>query len=239
MGNALSYKSLEGRGRPRNRNSDAVLENRPLKLNTESHRSPGGGAEHPEHAGSVDGRRECARRRAIGSACVPSAEATRNARLFVGLQASSDLLGTSRPKRSRARVPDAPETSRNTAGESEDERVDRRVVSRPTWLRHTRHMLVNLSTAELPLSGCVCCRISVEHAISALPCRLRPSGGSARRITTVLALGPFTAHQRAEAPVAPSPDSASRKSVQRSDSFASGWDAIIVRGTSPSLWRSV
>ena len=146
------------------------------------------------------------------------------------------------PQRSRARVPDAPETrenGRNTAGESEDERADRRVVSRPTWLRHTRHMLVNLSTAELPLSGCVCCRISVEHAISALPCRLRPSGGSARRITAVLALGPFTAHQRAEAPVVPSPDSASRKSVQRSDSFASGWDAIIVRGTSPSLWRSV
>ena len=140
------------------------------------------------------------------------------------------------------RVPDAREmreNSRNTAGESEDERADRRVVSRPTWLRHTRHMLVNLSTAELRLSGCVCCRISVEHAISALPSRLRPSGGSAQRITTVLALGPFTAHQRAEAPVAPSPDSASRKSVQRSDSFASGWDAIIVRGTSPSLWRSV
>ena len=231
MGNALlSYKSLEGRGRPSNRNT--VYSHRVLSRRRT-------GTEHPEHAGSVDGRRECARRRAIGSACVPSAEATRNARLFVGLQASSDLLGTSRPKRSRARVPDAPETSRNTAGESEDERVDRRVVSRPTWLRHTRHMLVNLSTAELPLSGCVCCRISVEHAISALPCRLRPSGGSARRITTVLALGPFTAHQRAEAPVAPSPDSASRKSVQRSDSFASGWDAIIVRGTSPSLWRSV
>ena len=72
MGNALSYKSLDG--------GERAVTVTPAPERT---RCPRPRAER-DRMRSVDGRRECARRRAIDSACVPSAEATRNARLFVG-----------------------------------------------------------------------------------------------------------------------------------------------------------